>query len=61
MDGPRILSWIAIILLIDAGIALLGLNKFQAMAPTLNIRKLAMIETAIATLLVAIAMAWRYG
>ncbi|HMP74051.1 MAG TPA: hypothetical protein PKE55_12380 [Kiritimatiellia bacterium] len=61
MDGPRILIWIAIVLLIDAAIGLAGLNRFQKLAPTVPIKAIAIGETLLAILLFAGALLWRHG
>ena len=54
MTLENIRIWIAIVLLVDAGIGLWGENTWQKLAPSINIRRVALIEAAAALAIVAI-------
>ena len=45
--------WVAIVLLIDAGIGLLGISRFSSILPARLITRIAVIEATLAILLVA--------
>ena len=45
--------WMAIVLLVDAGIGLLGLPRFEKIIPARLLTRIAMIEAALALALVA--------
>jgi len=51
MDTWRI--WLAIVLLIDAGIGLLGLPRFEKIMSARTLTRIALTEAALAVLLVA--------
>ncbi|MBU0679248.1 MAG: hypothetical protein KJ626_14190 [Verrucomicrobia bacterium] len=46
--------WLAIVMMVDAAIGLLGLDYWQKFAPSLNIRLLAMIECVLSICLVVL-------
>jgi len=52
LENVRI--WIAIVMLIDAAIGLWGESSWQRLCPTINIRRIALIEAAAALAIVAI-------
>jgi len=52
MDWPAWRIWLAIALLVDAAIGLLGLNTFARFLPARRITRLALAEAAIAVALV---------
>ncbi len=51
MKWDLIIFWLAILLLVDAGIGLWGLNYWQKMVPRIHIKRIALIEAAGALLL----------
>lgn len=51
MDSWRI--WVAIVLLVDAGIGLLGLPRFEKLIPARLLTRIALVEAGLALALVA--------
>ena len=60
MKWDLIIFWLAILLLVDAGIGLWGLNYWQKMVPRINIKRIAFIEAAGALLLLAVYWLLRF-
>ena len=56
MSLYSILFWLSIALLIDAGVGLWGLAYWQKLVPGINIKRIALIEAAIALVLLALLM-----
>lgn len=54
MNWISMAFWAAVILLFDAGIGLLGEQKFHRLAPNLPIRTIALIEGGLALILLAL-------
>ena len=46
--------WIAVILLLDVVVGLLGLDHWQRLIPFINVRRLILVEAAAAAVLLAI-------
>ena len=59
LDNIRI--WVAIVMLIDAAIGLWGESAWQRLCPSINIRRVALIEAAAALAIVAIHFGLRSG
>jgi hypothetical protein len=56
MNWDSIRAWAAIILLLDAGSGLWNHERFQTLAPKINIVRMAMIEAAAALILVLLGL-----
>lgn len=54
MSWMTILFWIAVVLLLDAGIGLLGEQRFHRVFPSLPIRTIALVEGLVALILLAV-------
>ena len=54
MTWENVRIWIAIVMLIDAAIGLWGESSWQRLCPSINIRRIALIEAAAALAIVAI-------
>ncbi len=50
-----ILRWLAIIMMLDSGIAMLGLPFWQSFMPNINIQRIAMIEAILAVLVLVLS------
>ena len=61
MNWISMAFWAAVILLFDAGVGLLGEQKFHRLAPSLPIRAIALIEGFVALILLAIYFVYRAG
>lgn len=53
--------WIAVVMLVDAGVALWGLNLWQRLAPGWNIRRIAQLEALAALLILLVVFLKRAG
>lgn len=51
-----ILKWIAVIMMIDSGIGMLGVKIWNRRLPGINVQKIALIEASLAVLLLALAL-----
>lgn len=51
MPWGTIITWISIVLLLDAAFGLWNHERFKAMAPKINIGRVAIVEGAVAILL----------
>lgn len=65
-DGERVTLedvriWIAIVMLVDAAIGLWGEGAWQRLCPSINIRRVALIEAAAALAIVAIHFGLKAG
>jgi hypothetical protein len=56
-----ILFWAAVIMLADAGVALLGLHYWQRMMPDINVYRIARIEAVAAILMLVIYFVHRFN
>ena len=54
MTWENVRIWIAIVMLIDAAIGLWGESSWQRLCPSINIRRIALIEAAAALAIVAL-------
>lgn len=65
MDGMArfmtILFWIAVAMLVDSAIDLWGLKLWQRLLPTVNVKKVAFTELAVAVGLLVVYFLWRAG
>ena len=52
-----ILKWVAIVMMVDSGIGILGLHFWQRKFPEFNIQKMALIEAAAAIGILALSIA----
>lgn len=59
MIWKTIIFWLAVLLLLDAGLALFFLGSWQKRLPGLNIKLIAAIEVALAAVLLALYYLWR--
>lgn len=53
MNGWTIAFWLAVVLLVDAGIGLLGESRWSRLAPNVPIRAIAISEGLLAIVLIA--------
>lgn len=51
-----ILKWLAIVMMVDSGIGILGLHFWQRKFPQFNIQKMALIEAAVAIVILALSI-----
>ena len=61
MNGMSVIFWIAVVLLIDAAIGLYGESFWKKVAPRVPIGKLALLEVAIAFVLLGVFCYLEYG
>ncbi len=54
MSFAAIRFWLAVVMLTDAAVGLLGARHWQRMAPRVNIQRIALIEAAAALIILAI-------
>ncbi len=54
MKAHDILVWVAVLLLVDSAIGLLGANRWQKLAPRLPIQRIALVEAVLALVLAAL-------
>lgn len=52
-----IIRWIAVILLIDSGIAMIGMPYWRRLMPGINLEKMALIEAFISVALLLVSFA----
>ena len=56
MDWDAIRVWTAVVLLLDAAFGLWNHERFQALAPKINIPRIAMIEAVAALILILLGL-----
>lgn len=53
---PTILKWVAIVMMADSAIGILGLHFWNRHFPNINIQKIALIEATLAVAILSIAI-----